>query len=246
MSAAPAQAPNPPQIGVLGATGRMGGWVLKLLETEFASRARVGAKAGQGDALEPLLAMDAVIDFSLPEPMEKLARLALSQPPGTPLPAFVVGSTGWSDAGKRTLEELARRAPVLAATNFSTGVGALLRILETAAPLLRKLGYQPVLVETHHRHKKDAPSGTALTLASAVDPAGPSQVPMHSIRAGEIIGDHEITFYGPGDHVTLGHFAQDRSIFARGAIEVALWLAHQRRAGKTGQLTMADYFAGLA
>jgi 4-hydroxy-tetrahydrodipicolinate reductase len=110
-------------------------------------------------------------------------------------------------------------------SNFSTGVQALLAVLRAHAPLLEKLGYAPVIVETHHRHKKDAPSGTALSLQRAISPAGPGNLQTHAVRAGEVVGDHEVIFYGPGDHLTFGHFAQDRSVFARGAIEAALWLA---------------------
>jgi 4-hydroxy-tetrahydrodipicolinate reductase len=117
---------------------------------------------------------------------------------------------------------------------------ALLHFLKSASPLLEKLGYTPVVTETHHKHKKDMPSGTAISIQRAIAPAGPGNVQTHSVRAGEIIGDHEVTFYGPGDHLTFGHFAQDRSIFARGAIDCALWLSSKK--GQTGLFSIEDFF----
>jgi 4-hydroxy-tetrahydrodipicolinate reductase len=121
---------------------------------------------------------------------------------------------------------------------------ALTEILRSAAPLLDRLGYQPVIVDTHHKHKKDSPSGTALSLQRAIAPAGPGNVQTHSIRQGEVIGDHEVTFYGAADHLTFGHFAQDRSIFARGAIQCALWLSSQR-GSMTGFIGIENYFKFL-
>jgi len=105
-------------------------------------------------------------------------------------------------------------------------VAVLVRILEAAAPLLAELGYTPVLVEAHHRHKKDAPSGTALNLRQAMHPF--ADVQTHAIRAGETTGRHEVTFYGERDRIVAGHEALDRDLFATGAIEAALWLHAQR------------------
>src|SRR5262249_21737279 len=159
-------------IGVLGARGRMGQWVTRLVAQEFSAQAEISAQVGRGDSLDPLLDADAVIDFSLPQSMITLARAALARPEG-PLPAFAVGSTGWPVDDRRVLEELAKRTPVLLGSNFSMGVLALIEILKGASPLFEKLGYTPVIVETHHRHKKDTPSGTALSLQRTVSPAGP-------------------------------------------------------------------------
>jgi 4-hydroxy-tetrahydrodipicolinate reductase len=215
------------QVGLLGAQGRMGQWVSKLLNSEFTQKAALLAPVGRGQARDSLFKTDVVIDFSTPAAMLDLAEQAIEQL--DELPAFVVGSTGWTNEERRKLRELAQRTPVLISSNFSTGVLALLDILRQASPLLAKLGYSPVIVDTHHQHKKDAPSGTALFIQRAISGQNPESIQTHSIRAGEVIGDHEVTFYGPGDHITLGHFAQDRSIFARGAIEVALWLAQKRK-----------------
>ncbi len=231
------------RVGLLGASGRMGQWVRKILEDEFRDRGTLVAQAGSSGPLEPLLAADVVIDFSSPHAIEALARAALAA--SGPLPAFVVGSTGFTPQARQVLEELARKTPVLMAANFSLGVQLLLQVLRQASPKLLALGYQPALVETHHQHKKDAPSGTALAIRDAVLPraASPDTLPIQSIRAGEVIGDHEVTYYGPGDHLVFGHFAQDRSIFARGAVEVALWLgARPRKPDSGGQILGLDAF----
>lgn len=214
------------QIGLLGAKGRMGEWVSKLLAGDYAKKAKLAASPTRGQPLASLIATDVVIDFSSPAAMLELAQTALKHT--GPLPAFVVGSTGWKLEERKALEELAKKTPVLMASNFSTGVLALIDVLKQASPLLEKLGYTPVIRETHHKHKKDSPSGTALSLQRSISPAGPGNVQTFSVRAGEIIGDHEVTFYGPGDHLKFGHFAQDRSAFARGAVDVALWLASKR------------------
>ncbi|MEO5970013.1 MAG: dihydrodipicolinate reductase C-terminal domain-containing protein [Bdellovibrionia bacterium] len=236
------------KIGLLGARGRMGQSISRLLATEFATVATLSAAVNRGDSLDPLLQTDVVIDFSSPASFLTLAEKILSNAKGVPphLPAFVVGSTGWNAADEKTLIELGSRAPVLIASNFSTGVSALARILQQASPLLEKLGYTPVIVETHHEHKVDAPSGTAISLQKAIRPSKPGTIQTHSIRAGEVIGDHEVTFYGKNDQITISHFAQNRSIFAHGAIQAALWLAQNRSMrSPQGLLSMENYFHAL-
>jgi 4-hydroxy-tetrahydrodipicolinate reductase len=237
------------EVGVMGATGRMGRHVMALLKGEYADRAVTGGSISlgqyQGDEdLEPLLTTDAVIDFAMPEAMLPLVRMAIKTPKSARLPIFVIGSTGWKGHQLAELEALCVRTPVLVSSNFSTGVLAVQQILEQAAPLLRKLGYSPVIVDTHHRHKKDAPSGTALMLANTIAATSGQKAAVHSIRAGEVIGEHEITFYGAADRITLGHFAQDRSMFARGAIEAAIWMATERdKLEKSRIFTMKDFIA---
>lgn len=213
------------RIGLLGSRGRMGTRVSHLLHTDYTKVAQLSAHANHDSQIEALLNTDVVIDFSSPSGMAQLAREALAST--QPLPAFVVGSTGWKPTEYEALELLAAKAPVLVSFNFSTGVLLLADILRSASPLFKQLGYTPVIVETHHRHKKDAPSGTAFLLQRSVDPEYPQQIQTHSIRAGEVIGDHSVNFYGAADSITLSHHAMDRAIFARGAIDVALWLANK-------------------
>jgi 4-hydroxy-tetrahydrodipicolinate reductase len=229
------------RVGLLGASGRMGQWVTQLLEGDFKDRACVGAKAGSGDPLEPLLDADVVIDFSSPAAGVALAKLAL-QKPGK-IPVFVVGSTGWSPDQRRVLEELAQRTWVLASANFSIGVHVLLQALRDVAPRLLAMGYQASVIETHHTHKKDAPSGTALAIQGVIQEARATPVPIQSLREGEVVGDHEVTFLGQADRLVLSHSAQERSIFARGAIEVALWLVRRPQgANAPGQVLGLDAF----
>jgi 4-hydroxy-tetrahydrodipicolinate reductase len=230
-------------VGVLGAKGRMGQLLCNLVPSEFSEHATLTAKVGRGDAFASLLETQVVIDVSSASAMSELAKLALKYPGS--LPAFIVGSTGWNTSEKAILDQLAAKAPVLVASNFSAGVFVVSEILRKFSPLLRTLGYSPVMVESHHRHKKDAPSGTALTLQKAIDSKHPERIQTHCIRAGEIVGTHQVGFYGPGDRISIEHFAQDRSIFARGALQVALWLAEKERVPHQGVLGIEDYFESL-
>jgi 4-hydroxy-tetrahydrodipicolinate reductase len=229
------------RVGILGASGRMGRSVEEVIGQEFRDQATVHARSSSGEDLAPLLATELVIDFSLPAGMLALTQEALKKP--DPLPVFIVGSTGWKLDERRQLETLAQRTAVLMSSNFSTGVLVMTELLKKAAPLLEKLGYSAAIVETHHVHKLDAPSGTAASLQRAIAPAGPGNVPVHSIRAGEVIGDHEVTFFGKGDRLRFSHLAQDRTIFARGAVQCGLWLAARRGSGLIG---IEKYFEALS
>jgi 4-hydroxy-tetrahydrodipicolinate reductase len=220
----------------------MGSLIAQLLKNEYSHVAHLAASMGRNDPPEHLLKTDVIIDVSTPSAMASLATWALSS--SSKLPSFVVGSTGWSPPAFKLLEQLANRTPTLISSNFSVGIYALTTLLETYSPLLRRLGYAPVITEKHHSYKKDAPSGTALSLQKAIDPSSPNPIPIHSIRAGEIVGEHEVTFFSSGDRLTFSHQAQDRSIFARGAIDVAVWLAQKPHS--TGNLLgMNDYFNSL-
>jgi 4-hydroxy-tetrahydrodipicolinate reductase len=194
----------------------------------------LAAGCGRGDDPARLCDTDVIIDFSVPE-----GTLALLEAVPNDGPPLVCGVTGWRETQMSRLREHAGRTCILHAPNFSTGVLALRHLLRTAAPLLARLGYTPVVCETHHRHKRDAPSGTALALCRDIAPDDPASVQTHAVRAGEVIGDHQVTFYGPGDRIQLAHQAQDRTIFARGAIEAACWLADRPRT--PGLLSLDDY-----
>jgi 4-hydroxy-tetrahydrodipicolinate reductase len=237
-----------PALGVLGFNGRMGKRVVALLGpepgSEFGHRAELKALVGKNHSTEGLLGCEAVIDFSNPEAAVNLAAKIVAARMG---PAVVVASTGWKLDQRKALEGAAAFVPVIMSSNFSLGVLALMEILKAAAPLLDSLGYVPVITETHHRHKKDAPSGTALSLQRTVAPAGPGNVQTHSIRAGEVIGDHQIAYFGPSDVLRFEHSAQNRDIFARGAIEAALWLARKRGADPyfRGMIPVDVFFSDL-
>jgi 4-hydroxy-tetrahydrodipicolinate reductase len=213
------------KIGVLGAKGKMGSLVCSLITSDYSKKAILQVSSDKGDNVDSLIESDVVIDFSEPTAVVNFVKKAQAK---TRVPALVVGSTGWRIDERKILEEYVKRAPVIMSSNFSTAVWALTETLKNAAPLFEKLGYQAVIVETHHIHKKDSPSGTALSLQRAIAPAGPGNIPTHSIRAGEVIGDHEVTFYGVADKIKFAHYAVDRTVFARGAVDTAIWLVEKK------------------
>lgn len=226
--------------GILGASGRMGSLVTELIETRYADRLHiVTSLSGASPDVEGFSACDVIIDFSLPAGTARLTQWleTVDAGPGT----VISGTTGCPDELLRKLIDLGRARRVMHATNFSAGVAAMSRLLSTAGPLLESLGYVPVLTETHHRHKKDAPSGTALTLRESLRTAYPDGLQTHSIRAGEIVGRHEVTFYGDHDTLAFSHDVLDRGVFARGAIEAALWLHALSEA--TGYYTVNDFIS---
>lgn len=228
----------PIDIGVHGATGRMGLAVTDLLARDYSADSRLVAAIGSGRPLDLLADANVIIDFSLPDGTNALLDWLRSLP-GKP-PILVSGTTGLGKSALAAMEALAASTRVMQANNFSAGVAALSCILEFAAPLLSQLNYTPVMTEAHHIHKKDAPSGTAKTLGEVLESAFPAGVDTHSIRAGEVIGKHEITFYGASDEISIGHDARDRKLFARGAIEAAIWLC--RQPSGSGLYTMRSYF----
>lgn len=158
-------------------------------------------------------AFDVAIDFSLPEGFDPILALCVER--GAPL---VSGTTGIDAAQQGALAKAATRIPLVWATNFSLGVAVLAELVERAASALP--GWDVDIVESHHIHKKDAPSGTALTLGQAAGSAGQ---PVHyaSLRAGDIVGEHTVQFAGLGERIELTHRATHRDIFARGALHVA-------------------------
>ena len=156
---------------------------------------------------------DVAIDFSLPEGFDPL--LALCRQRGA---ALVSGTTGLSDAQRQALAEAAADIPVLWAANFSLGVAVLEEVVERAAAALA--GWDCDIVESHHVHKQDAPSGTALAIGAAAERGG--GMPRYaSLRAGDIVGEHLVQFTGTGERVELVHRATNRDVFARGALHAA-------------------------
>lgn len=193
---------------------------------------------------------DAVIDFSTPEAAAAIARACAAA--RVPL---VTGTTGLSAPQRAELEALAERVPVVAAPNMSVGVTLLFHLAEHAAKILGA-GFDAEIVEMHHRLKEDAPSGTAVELARRValgkglDPSASAvhgrsgrvgkrpddQIGVMTLRGGTVIGDHQLILAGAGERVELAHCAQDRSIFARGAVRAAHWVVGKH----AGLYDMAD------
>src|SRR5262249_20685850 len=136
---------------------------------------------------------DMAIDFSQADSIEEICRAALQHGK-----SLVIGTTGHSQQQRKTIEETAHSVPIVLASNFSVGVNVLLWLTQKAAELLGS-DFHPEIVETHHKMKKDAPSGTAKTLAEILKAVRNSETPIQSIREGEVVGEHTIFFSGPGE-----------------------------------------------
>jgi 4-hydroxy-tetrahydrodipicolinate reductase len=230
---------SPVRVLIHGASGRMGRALLRLA-AERDDLAVVAAVSARGDALPeagavPVLpaarlsdapAFDVVVDFSLPEAFDPLLATCLAR--GA---ALVSGTTGLSAGQFAALDAAAARIPALWAPNFSVGVAVLTELVRQASAALP--GWDADVVEAHHIHKKDAPSGTALQLGAAVE-AGRGRAPHYaSLRAGDIVGEHTVQLAGAGERLELVHRATNRDIFARGALEAARRLAG-RGSGRVG------------
>ncbi len=221
----------PIRLLVHGASGRMGRALLRLAAADsrfslVAAVSQAGVGMPEQDASVTCLAatelakaplFDIAIDFSLPGAVAPLVDLCASRGAG-----LVSGTTGLSEAQLDAVRAGASRAPMLWASNFSLGVAVMEDLVRRAA--LARGRWDLRITETHHVHKQDAPSGTALTLAQAGAGARGAMPCIESIRKGEVVGDHLVRFSGPGETLELLHRAGDRDIFALGALEAAALL----------------------
>jgi len=221
---------------LLGAKGRMG-------QTIAAAAAKAGAEITAaldlGDDLGAhISSCDVVIDFSHPNASSELSRVC-----GDAKKPAVIGTTGHSEEERASLEALAQSVPVVLSPNFSVGVNALFWLTRKAAEMLGK-DFELEISEMHHRLKKDAPSGTAKKLAEILcDARGldygknvrhgreglvgerpANEIGVHSIRGGDVVGDHTVTFAGAGERLELTHKAASRETFALGALRAAKWI----------------------
>ena len=235
-----------------GACGRMGRQVAALAEDEQAKivcGVDVHVEQWSDFPVYPSFSLveeeaDMIVDFSRPEILPTLLAYAKARH----LPV-VLASTGYNEEDLTAIAEAAKEIPVFRSANMSLGIYVLKTLAHQAAQLLP--GFDIEIIEKHHNQKIDAPSGTALMLYDAV--SHPDTVPVfgrngrtqkrekqeigvHAIRGGTVPGEHEVGFYGPSEVVTLSHSAQDRSIFARGALKAARFIAKQ----KPGEYSMDD------
>lgn len=227
---------------VHGASGRMGRALLRLA-VEDARFELVAAASRSGSAIEgPMVPMfaagelsrcppfDVAIDFSLPSGFDAIVAECIAR-----RAALVTGTTGLDERQRALLSEAGLTIPVLWASNFSLGVVVLEDLVRRAA---KALSQWPVeITETHHVHKRDAPSGTALTLANAVRQESVALPAIHSVREGEVVGEHVVRFSGIGESLELTHRASDRNVFTLGALEAAARL-HGRPAGNWSLSTL--------
>ncbi|HZF94687.1 MAG TPA: 4-hydroxy-tetrahydrodipicolinate reductase [Allosphingosinicella sp.] len=237
------------RIGIVGAAGRMGRAVAAAIEET--EGARLAGGAGHGDDVGALArASDVLVDFSAAAALE--ANLAAAAEAGVPI---VVGTTGLGEDAEALIEAAAERVAVLRSANMSLGVNLLAHLVREAAARLGD-DWDIEIAEMHHRHKADAPSGTALLLGRAaaegrgVDlaavsdrgrdgmtgPRAPGHIGFAALRGGSVAGDHQVIFAAEGERIELGHRAESRDIFARGAVRAALWLAGKR----AGRYAMTD------
>lgn len=230
----------PLRILINGARGRMG---RTLISTASELGLVVGAAVDVGDDLAACLSdCDVIVDFSSPHATRSVLELAVNR--GKPV---VIGTTGHSATAKQELLDLAANIPCVWAGNYSVGVNLLYALTRRAANVLGS-DYDAEVVEMHHRFKKDAPSGTAARLleivleerklnASALrhgregitGERQSTEVGIHSLRGGDVVGDHTVIFAALGERLELTHKASDRGIFARGALRAAQWLSTQTR-----------------
>ncbi|MBV9009231.1 MAG: 4-hydroxy-tetrahydrodipicolinate reductase [Verrucomicrobia bacterium] len=225
------------RIALVGGRGRMGTALSRLAA---ADNAQIVAAFGANDEITPRKA-DVLIDFSSAAAAEQVCAAATE----AKIP-LVIGTTGHSAVERHFVEEAAQAVPVVLASNFSVGVNVLFALAQQGARCLGP-GFDVELVEAHHRLKKDAPSGTAKTLAEIlqrelnltnarhgregmVGERRKSEIGIHSIRGGDIVGDHTVIFAGDGERIELTHRASSRETFARGALRAARWIIGQRPA----------------
>ena len=218
--------------------GKMGHAVAELApDRGWTVVAQLGAREMVAPTREMLADADVAVEFSVPSaaPENVRALVALGCP-------VVVGTTAWYDgfdAVRRYVEE--HGGALVTATNFSLGVNAFEHIVAEAARALRAAtGFAVHELETHHAAKKDAPSGTALTLAAAAEGTWGAPIPIASVRVGSVPGTHEFIFDAPFEQIRLIHQTRDRRVFAEGALLAARWLI-----GKQGVFTMRDVIAGV-
>jgi 4-hydroxy-tetrahydrodipicolinate reductase len=250
------------KFGIVGATGRVGRLLVKIIKEKNLELGSVIFE-GECDVTFPqgttitndfktfLENCDVVIDFSAPIATEKMVTTAIEN---NLQKALVVATTGFNDHQKNLLIKASESMPVLYATNMSLGIAILNKIVEMVSSKLKD--FEIEIVEMHHRYKKDAPSGTALTLAEhcargrnldlnkvrisgrdgIIGERTKDEIAVMALRGGDIVGRHTVGFYNDGEFLEFNHTATSRETFAQGAIKVALWLVKQ----KNGFYTIND------
>jgi 4-hydroxy-tetrahydrodipicolinate reductase len=221
------------KICVSGAKGKMGQRIIELAKEDKAFEV-VGEFDLGDDARSAITPCDCLIEFTSPK--ATIEHLEICMELKKPV---VIGTTGFSDEEKGEIAEAAKHIPVVFSPNMSVGVNLLFKMVHDAAKILGS-GYAVQIVEAHHEEKKDAPSGTAKEMARLVKEARHNiDVPIDSIREGEIVGEHTITFDSELDTIEITHSAKTRDIFARGALTAAKFAAGKH----AGLYSMKDVLA---
>ena len=263
---------TPLKIAIAGVNGRMGRVLVEAVNNhpdtvlsgalEHSGSEALGLDAGYAvglktgiaisDDVDAVLAQsDVLIDFTRPEPTLKHLQKCVEKQVN-----IIIGTTGFDDAGKAAIQAAGEKIGVVFAANFSVGVNLTFHILDTVARVLNE-GYDIEIIEAHHRHKVDAPSGTALRMGEVIARAlgrnladcavygregghtgarSPQTIGFATVRGGDIVGEHTALFAGEGERVEITHKASSRMTFAAGAVRAAVWLQQQR----TGLYDMQD------
>lgn len=229
-----------PNILITGISGRMGQAVIQAA-TEAGVAISSTHDAGQ-DLDSAVAKADCIIDFSVHSFTKNLVDSAIKH--GTRL---VIGTTGHSDEERAFIHEAAKKIPIVYASNYSVGVNTLFWLTRHAARILTQDRFDIEVTEMHHKHKIDAPSGTARRLLEILNeetatsyqddvahgrlgnigPRKPREIGMHTLRGGDVVGDHTVIFSADGERVELTHKASSRLTFAAGAVRAACWLENQ-------------------
>ncbi|MDX8531440.1 4-hydroxy-tetrahydrodipicolinate reductase [Mesorhizobium sp. VK25A] len=239
--------PQPLKIAIAGVLGRMGRQMAETIAAdsrlELVARFHRPGSAGEGlvERDEALALADVAIDFTTPAASVELATACAARGG----PALVIGSTGFSAGELAAIAEAARKIAIVRSGSYSLGLNMLTGLVEQAARALGPDDCDIEILEAHHRFKVDAPSGTALMLGEAaargrgvrlddvakrardgfVGPRGAGEIGFAVLRGGSIVGEHSVSFLAESEALTLSHAAGDRSMFARGAVAAALWVA---------------------
>lgn len=219
------------KLGVAGACGKMGRRIFELashdkdfeltLALEKKGTPLIGKDIGKlkvSSNVDGLFLVDVFVDFTIPEATEEHLNYV-----GRYKKPLVLGTTGLSDAQIQKVEEISRIVPVVFSPNMSVGVNVLFTMLPDLA---KRLGpdYGIEIVEAHHRAKRDAPSGTAKKMAQVLKDATGKEIPTHSMRLGDIFGDHTVIFCGNSERIEIKHQAHSRDLFVVGALKAAKWI----------------------
>jgi 4-hydroxy-tetrahydrodipicolinate reductase len=222
------------RVALIGARGRMGQTIVDLAKQD--PKIEIVAQCDLGDAIEQAIKnCDVGIDFSNAGAIDEICCAASQSQK-----ALVIGTTGHSSEQRKLIEKTAQSLPIVFASNFSVGVNALFALTRRAAEIVGS-EFAPKIIETHHTKKKDAPSGTAKTLGEILKEHVKTEIPIESIREGEVVGEHMVTFVGPGESLELTHSAASREIFARGALRAAEWIV-----GKPSGLYSMQHVLGIS
>ena len=221
------------KICVSGSEGKMGSRIIDLAKDDPDLEVSAGFDAN-GNAELGITACECLIDFTVPA--ATMEHLALCEKLKKPI---VIGTTGLSEEEKAKITEASKHIPIVLSANMSTGVNLLFKLIGEASKVLGE-EYEINIVEAHHAGKKDAPSGTAKEMVRIVKSVkGDIDVPVDSVREGEIVGEHTITFESDVDLLEITHSAKTRDIFAKGALKAAKFIAGK----KSGLFTMKDVLA---